>query len=197
VKRALWLLPLGLLAGCERGMHDMYDQPRFRPGSASQLFADHSAARRPPVGTVAYAAGGLAQSSGGLLGKTQATVARPAITLALMRRGQERYEIYCAPCHGLAGDGDGLVAQRGFPAPPSYDLQRLRDAPDVQIFDAITNGYGVMYPYRDRIDTQDRWAIVAYVRALQQSRRMPADQLDSRDRAALDRLAPGSPGGGR
>ncbi|HEY9131960.1 MAG TPA: cytochrome c [Dyella sp.] len=197
MKRALWLLPLGLLAGCERGMHDMYDQPRFRPGSASQLFADHSAARRPPVGTVAYAAGGLAQSSGGLLGKTQATVARPAITLALMRRGQERYEIYCAPCHGLAGDGDGLVAQRGFPAPPSYDLQRLRDAPDVQIFDAITNGYGVMYPYRDRIDTQDRWAIVAYVRALQQSRRMPADQLDSRDRAALDRLAPGSPGGGR
>lgn len=187
MKHGLWLLALSMLTGCERGMHDMYDQPRFRPGSASSLFADGNAARRPPAGTMAHAAGGTAQSSSGRLGRIQASAARPAITLALMQRGRERYEIYCAPCHGLAGDGDGLVAQRGFPAPPSYDMQRLRDASDVHLFDVITDGYGVMYPYRDRIDVKDRWAIVAYVRALQASRRIPADELNRQDRAALDR----------
>lgn len=177
-----------LLAGCERGMHDMYDQPRYQPGSESPLFADGNAARPVPSGAVAHAHGYVAQASSGRSG-TGAAAGRPALTSAWMQRGRERYDIYCAPCHGLAGDGDGFVVQRGFPAPPSYHSDRLRQAPDAHVFDVITDGYGVMYPYRDRIDVRDRWAIVAYVRALQLSRRAPAERLDEHDKALLDAKA--------
>lgn len=183
--KRLALLMLCLLSGCERGMHDMYDQPRYRPGSSSPLFADGSAARTPPPGTQAHASGPAAQTSSGRRGVT-AVPARPALDLALLQRGRARYAIDCAPCHGLAGDGDGIVVQRGFPAPPSYHDERLRQAPDQHFFDVISDGYGVMYPYRDRVAVDDRWAIVAYVRALQLSRHMPAAQLNARDRAALD-----------
>jgi mono/diheme cytochrome c family protein len=93
----------------------------------------------------------------------------PQVTAALLRRGQERYTIYCMPCHSPAGDGDGPVVRRGFPHPPSYHEQRLRDAPDRHFFDVITQGHGVMYSYADRVSPQDRWAIVAYIRALQLS----------------------------
>lgn len=177
-----------LLAGCERGVHDMYDQPRYQPGSESPLFADGNAARLAPSGAVAHAHGHVAQASAGRSGMGVAA-GRPALTTAWMQRGRERYDIYCAPCHSLAGDGDGIVVQRGFPAPPSYHSDRLRQAPDAHVFDVITDGYGVMYPYRDRIDVPDRWAIVAYVRALQLSRQAPADRLDEHDKALLDAKA--------
>jgi len=173
------------LAGCEQGMHDMYDQPRYRPGNASPLFADGAATRPPALGTVAYSGGALAQTSSGRRGRMTADQ-RPAVTLALLQQGRERYGIYCAPCHGLAGDGDGMVAQRGFPAPPSYHTDRLRDATDRHLYEVITDGYGVMYPYRDRIEPEARWVIVAYVRALQASRRMPDGRLDAHDKAMLD-----------
>ncbi|HET7401270.1 MAG TPA: cytochrome c, partial [Usitatibacter sp.] len=91
------------------------------------------------------------------------------VTLALLQRGQERYGIYCVPCHSPLGDGDGMVARRGFPHPPSYHIDRLRRAPDRHFYDVITNGYGVMYAYGDRVAPPDRWAIVAYIRALQRS----------------------------
>ena len=93
----------------------------------------------------------------------------PAVDAQLLARGQERYDIYCSPCHGLSGNGDGMIVQRGFPAPPSYHTARLRAAPAQHFFDVITNGYGVMYSYASRVEPRDRWAIVAYVRALQES----------------------------
>ncbi len=93
----------------------------------------------------------------------------PPVTTALLERGQQRFDIYCSPCHGRVGDGNGMIVQRGFPHPPSYDSEVLRKAPNQLFFDVITHGYGVMYPYGDRVEPADRWAIVAYIRALQAS----------------------------
>lgn len=95
--------------------------------------------------------------------------APPPVTLALLHRGQQRFDIDCAPCHGRTGDGDGMVVQRGFPPPPSYFSGRLRGASIQHFYDVITHGYGVMYSYADRVAPADRWAIVAYIRALQAS----------------------------
>jgi mono/diheme cytochrome c family protein len=91
------------------------------------------------------------------------------VAMELLRRGQERYNIYCAPCHSPLGDGDGMVARRGFPHPPSYHSDRLRQAPDRHFYDVMTKGYGIMAPYADRVAPEERWAIVAYIRALQLS----------------------------
>jgi mono/diheme cytochrome c family protein len=91
------------------------------------------------------------------------------LTAATLARGQERFNIYCSPCHSEAGDGDGMVVRRGFPHPPSYHSERLRHAPDAHFFNVITHGYGAMFSYADRIEPDDRWAIVAYIRALQLS----------------------------
>ncbi|MFL5815852.1 MAG: c-type cytochrome [Bdellovibrionia bacterium] len=96
------------------------------------------------------------------------------ITQALLERGRERYNIYCSPCHDFTGKGNGMIVQRGFIAPPSYHTDRLRDAPDSHFFDVISQGYGAMYSYGDRISVSDRWAIVAYIRALQLSQNFPA-----------------------
>jgi len=93
----------------------------------------------------------------------------PPVTLALLERGQQRFDIYCAPCHSRVGDGNGMIVQRGFPHPPSYDEARLREAANQHFYDVITHGYGAMYPYADRVSPADRWAIVAYIRALQAS----------------------------
>jgi mono/diheme cytochrome c family protein len=93
------------------------------------------------------------------------------MTLPLIERGRERFNINCAPCHGFAGDGDGMIVSRGFPQPPSYHIDRLRSAPDGHFYDVISNGYGVMYSYADRVEPRDRWAITAYIRALQRTRR--------------------------
>ncbi|MGA9420817.1 MAG: cytochrome c, partial [Rhodanobacteraceae bacterium] len=107
------------------------------------------------------------------------------VTPQLLARGRERFDIYCAPCHSRVGDGDGMIARRGFPAPPSYHAQRLRKAPDSHFYDVISNGYGVMYPYADRVAPDDRWAIVAYIRALQVSQHAPASELSMQDVAGL------------
>jgi hypothetical protein len=93
----------------------------------------------------------------------------PPVTLALLERGQQRFDIYCAPCHSRLGDGHGMVVERGFPAPPSYHTDRLRKAPIQHFYDVITNGWGIMFPYAERVAPADRWAIVAYIRALQAS----------------------------
>ncbi|HTT00683.1 MAG TPA: cytochrome c [Steroidobacteraceae bacterium] len=109
----------------------------------------------------------------------------PPVTRALLERGRERFEIYCAVCHGPAGYGDGQIVQRGFPAPPSYHIERLRQAPIQHFYDVITSGYGVMYPYAERVSPEDRWAIVAYIRALQASQHMPVAQLSGAQRKLL------------
>ena len=108
------------------------------------------------------------------------------VTAATLQHGQERFRIFCTPCHGLTGDGDGIVVQRGFPAPPSYHSERLRTAPNSHFYNVITQGYGAMYPYNDRVPQQDRWAIVAYIRALQLSRHAPVGLLAGADRRRLE-----------
>ena len=209
------LLALATLPGCERAMHDMYQQPKDNPQAPSALFADGNSARTPPPGIVPMASGAGADSSGGRLGRLPFVAAtgpalpldangRPLVyggdshanplptTKALLIRGRQRFDIYCAPCHGRSGDGAGMIVQRGFPAPPSYHTDRMRDAPDSHFYQVISDGYGVMYPYADRITPHDRWAIVAYIRALQLSQHAARDQLDAQDIARLA-ASPASP----
>lgn len=109
----------------------------------------------------------------------------PPLTLALLQRGQQRFDIYCAPCHSPLGDGHGRVVERGFPAPPSYDSARLRRAPFQHFYNVITHGYGVMYSYAGRVTPRDRWAIAAYIRVLQQSQHTPVAALSTTERAKL------------
>ena len=111
--------------------------------------------------------------------------APPPVTQALLQRGRERFDIYCAVCHGPAGYGDGMIVQRGFPAPPSYHSDRLRKASIQHFYDVITDGYGAMYSYAQRVSPADRWAIVAYIRALQASQNMPVAELSGAERAQL------------
>ena len=111
------------------------------------------------------------------------TAIRRRLTAALLARGRERFDIYCSPCHGLDGQGDGMVVQRGFPRPPSYLEPRLLAAPAGTFYDAITKGYGVMYSYASRVEPRDRWAIVAYIRALQLSQHATlADAPEAREK---------------
>jgi mono/diheme cytochrome c family protein len=125
----------------------------------------YEAARTPPTGTIAQ---------GQLPGPKLNTGKIPMpITQALLARGRERYNIYCSPCHDFTGRGNGMIVQRGFLPPPSYHTDRLRDAPDSHFFDVISQGYGAMYSYGDRVSVSDRWAIVAYIRALQLSQNFP------------------------
>ena len=109
----------------------------------------------------------------------------PALTPALLVRGKERYEIYCTPCHGYLGDGNGMIVQRGFPHPPSFHSEALRNAPTRHFYDVATNGWGAMYSYADRVTPDDRWAIAAYIRALQTSQSSAAAELPDDVRRSL------------
>jgi mono/diheme cytochrome c family protein len=174
------LLPLACLAAaaCRQ---DMHDQPKHKPFTASAMFRDHRSARPLVPGTVArdhldaddhFFRGkvdgkpaetfpaGLADSFGGADTDWQAT---------MLARGRERFQIHCTPCHGSVGDGNGMVVQRGMRRPPSYHIERLQKSPPGHFFDVITNGIGQMFDLSDRVQPADRWAIVAYVRALQLS----------------------------
>jgi mono/diheme cytochrome c family protein len=152
------LLLLLALAGCHQNL-TMSDQPKGDEWERSALFRNGRVVQQAPAGTVSREA------------DTQGVLAqRPPMTLALVERGQERFDIYCSVCHGYAGDADGMVVQRGFPKPPSFHEPRLIAAPDSHFVDVITNGHGVMYSYADRVSVPDRWAITAYIRALQKSR---------------------------
>jgi mono/diheme cytochrome c family protein len=158
--RALFLAAFLLLSGCERLARNMYEQPGYRPMRASPLWPDGTSARPPVPGTVPAGADRALE---------RARENPLPLTMPLLARGRERFDIFCAPCHSPVGDGDGMVARRGFPHPPSYHTERLRNAPDRHFFDAMTQGYGVMKSYADRIPAEERWAIVAYIRALQLS----------------------------
>jgi len=161
------LIALLLVGGCRK---DMFDQPRANPLRESDFFADGMAARPVPPHTVAR--GELEHDETfytGMHGTNPVAAFPLPITRPLLERGRQRFEINCAPCHGETGDGNGIVVQRGFPAPPSYHIDRLRDAPAGHFFDVMTRGYGVMFSYASRVSPEDRWAIVAYIRALQLS----------------------------
>ena len=148
----------GLLAGCDVSMTKQRKLTTYSPTS---LWPDGTTARPLPAGVVAQ----------GDVERAAAAKDPPEVTEALLARGRERFGIFCAPCHGLAGDGDGVIVMHGFPAPPSYHVDRLLAAPVQHFYDVMTNGYGVMFSYADRVPPHDRWAIAAYIRALQLSRR--------------------------
>jgi mono/diheme cytochrome c family protein len=156
--RVLVLAIVLAVAGCDD--QSMRQQKRFDTYAPAKLWPNGSEAQPLPAGVVAQ----------GDLARAKDVKDPPPVTDSLMRTGRKNFEIFCSPCHGLAGDGDGMIVQRGFPAPPSYYTDRLRAAPAQHFFDVITNGYGVMYSYAARVPPHDRWAIVAYIRALQVSR---------------------------
>lgn len=153
--RGIWLalLPLAL-AGC----NNMVQQPRYDEYEGASLFPDGMAMQHPPDGVVARE-----------MPQEIAAAQRPPLTKALIERGRERFGIYCAPCHANDGSGNGEIPARGFPHPPDYRSARLRAAPVSHFYDVMTNGYGVMYSYADRVSPADRWAIAAYIRVLQQA----------------------------
>jgi mono/diheme cytochrome c family protein len=161
------LLATLLLAACD----NMANQPKVLPYEISRALPSTPPLWEEPPGTVSR--------------DWRPPPAAPPVTLALLERGRQRFDIYCAVCHGLTGYGDGRIVQRGFPAPPSYHIARLRDAPNQHLYDVITNGYGVMFSYAQRVAPEDRWAIVAYIRVLQASQDVPVGALDAGERAKL------------
>lgn len=168
------LVALAILVGCR---NDMHDQPRFKPLAESDFYSDLRSSRAPVEGTVAR--GDLREDSYFYTGKIGANPgdympAEVPVNEETLARGRERFDIYCAPCHSRLGDGNGMLPQRGYRHPPSYHQDRLRKAPLGYFFDVITNGFGAMPDYASQIPPDDRWRIVAYIRALQLSQNATA-----------------------
>jgi hypothetical protein len=188
----------------------MREQPRLKPYEQSEFFDDHRSVRRPPPGTIAQGQRALdapfywgrtalppvpsaSEPATSLVPLSAQADGKPPtanvyvdqipmpLTGELLRRGRERFNIYCAPCHGRSGDGQGVITFHGFPTPPSFHTPKLREAPAGYLFDVITQGYGMMFSYASRIKPADRWATVAYIRALQLSQRAPARMLSPGD----------------
>ena len=178
-------LAAGLLAaGCRQ---DMHDQPKFKPYAKSDFFADRRASRPLVDGTIAR--GHLREDAVLYTGKAAGKpvdVFPYAVSAAGMARGQERFDIFCSPCHGRTGAGDGMIVQRGYRKPPTFHQDRLRQAAPGYTFDVITNGFGAMPDYAQQIPVRDRWAIVAYIKALQRSQHATLDQVPAGARAALE-----------
>jgi mono/diheme cytochrome c family protein len=163
-----------LLAGITLALvacDNMANQPKRLPYEAYRGEEGGVADRLPPAGTVAR--------------DDVPAPKPPPVTAALLARGEERFNIYCAPCHARLGDGNGMIVQRGFPKPPSYHIDRLRQAPSQHFYDVITDGYGAMYSYAARVAPADRWAIVAYIRALQASQHATVADVPDDERSAL------------
>lgn len=180
VSMAILLL---LATACRR---DMHDQPKYRPLRGSDFFDDGRSARPFVDGTVAR--GHLRTDehfyTGKVNGELVTTLPFPA-TQEVLARGEERFNIFCSPCHGRVGDGNGMIVQRGFRRPPSFHIDRLRQAPVGHFFDVMTNGFGTMYSYADRVPPKDRWAIVAYIRALQLSQNAKLEDVPVAERSKL------------
>jgi len=178
------LLVLAAVAsGCRQ---DMHDQPRGDAMEQSSFFADGRVDRPQVEGTVARGKLRLdAHLYEGKVGGERATTFPFPVDEAVLERGRERYTIFCAPCHDETGAGRGMIVQRGMKQPTSFHAERLREASHGYFFDVITNGFGVMYDYSDKVPARDRWAIVAYVRALQLSRSASLEDLTTEERARL------------
>ena len=166
---------------------DMHDQPKYRGLRGSTFFADGQSAR--PLVNNTVARGQLKEDvllQTGKNGQDDAEVFPFPVTDAVMARGQERFDIYCSPCHGRTGNGDGMVVRRGYRRPPAYSDERIRNTTVGHIFDVITNGFGAMPDYEAQVPPADRWAIVAYVKALQLSAYAPLETVPAGDRGKLD-----------
>lgn len=173
--------------GCRQ---DMHDQAKYEPYEESDFFADGQASRPSVPGTVAR--GWLREDDHlyrglGPDGGFASTLPMP-LSRALVERGRQRFDIFCSPCHGRTGDGNGMIVQRGFKRPPSLHEERLRDMPFGYFFDVMTNGFGQMSSYAAQVPVEDRWAIAAYVRALQSSRHVDVASLPEADRQLLEGL---------
>lgn len=185
---------LAMLCGCRQ---EMYDQARYKPLGESGFFADRRASRPLPEGTVAR--GWLRADRKlyeGKEGRELVAVLPMPLTRELLARGRERFNIYCSPCHDRTGGGHGMVVRRGYQPPPSFHIERLRDAPVGHFFDVMSNGLGAMPDYASQIEVSDRWAIAAYVKALQLSQNAPASDVPPEKQADLakpPRPAPGQP----
>jgi cytochrome c553 len=173
------------LAGCRQ---DMHDAPRYEPLEASTFFANGQSERPLVANTVPR--GQLKEDrhlyEGIVDGKPAETFPMP-VTAQVLARGQERFNVFCSPCHGRTGEGNGMIVQRGFRQPPSYHEDRLRNAPVGYFFDVMTHGFGAMQDYSAQLPVADRWAIAAYIRALQFSQRATMDDVPADHRADLDR----------
>src|SRR6187549_3023319 len=185
LQSSLALLLLCATTGCRQ---DMHDQPKYESLEASTFFPDGRASRPLVPGTVAR--GQLREDThlyeGKVSGKPAETFPFP-IDLKTLERGQQRYNIYCSPCHDRVGNGNGMVVRRGFRPPPSYHIERLRKVPPGYLYDVITNGFGAMQDYAAQIPVRDRWAIVAYIRALQFSQNARIEDVPADHRTDLDR----------
>jgi cbb3-type cytochrome c oxidase subunit III len=172
------------VTGCRQ---DMHDQPRYKPLASSESFADGRASRPPVAGTVAR--GELREDPLLYTGRTDGRFSRSfpfPMTHELMKRGRERYDIFCAPCHDRLGTGRGMVVRRGLSQPPSFHIDRLRAVENGYLFDVITNGFGRMSSHAAQVPVADRWAIVAYMRALQRSQHAPLTDVPPAERGRLD-----------
>jgi mono/diheme cytochrome c family protein len=183
--RSALMVVFALLAvsGCRQ---DMHDQPKYVPLRQSTFFGDQRSGRPLVPGTVArgqWREDALLYT--GKVNGADSTAFPFAIDGNVMARGQERFNIYCSPCHGRTGQGDGMIVRRGFRRPPTFHQDRLRNAPVGQIFDVITNGFGAMPDYAGQVPPRDRWAIIAYVRALQLSEHATVSDLPAAERSKL------------
>jgi len=215
MKPILWAAAVSatvLVCGCTRdgGFQpiSMWNESRLKPLEPSPMPGQASSSLPLPTGTVARGAAwsGDPVESGRSGGRLLTRIPIP-VNEKVLARGQERFNIYCAPCHGRLGDGQGMVVRRGFPHPPDYAIPRLRNAVVGHYFDVITHGYGVMYPYAERVPVSDRWAIIAYIRLIQERRpvvsvdlyaaerrRARATSKDVRPTPGEEPAAPGSDG---
>ena len=186
------------LAGCRQ---DMHDAPRYDPLEASNFFSDGHSAR--PVVSNTVARGQLREDehlyTGKIAGQLTTDFPMP-VTSDVMARGQERFNVFCAPCHGRTGDGNGMIVLRGFRKPPSYYEDRLVNAPVGYLYDVMTNGFGAMQDYAAQVPVADRWAIAAYIRALQLSRsgtmnEVPAERREELESSPVTPAPPPAPAG--
>jgi len=174
------------LAACRQ---DMHDQPRPDPYELSTFFEDRRSARPKIEGTIAR--GYLRLDEHLYTGKIndELVTAFPfAVTIDVLDRGQNRYNIYCAPCHSKVGDGLGMIVQRGMKQPESFHSQRLREVAVGHFFDVMTNGFGNMYSYTERVNPRNRWAIAAYIRVLQLSQGANLSELPARDQQQIQSI---------
>src|SRR5262245_10276242 len=162
---------------------DMQDQPKYKPLAPSHFFSDGKSARQLVEGTAPYIPEGKATPP--ITDLSKMTTLPFTLTPQVMDRGQGRFNIYCSPCHGRLGYGNGMVVQRGFRAPPSYHIDRLRQAPLGHFYDVMTNGFGAMSSYADKVAPDDRWAVAAYIRALQLSQHATINDAPPEVRAKL------------
>ena len=183
-KAAILILSVLVFFSCRQ---DMHDQPKYDPLEQSQFFDDQRSARPLVEGTVAR--GHLNEDPAMYTGKVNGALVTNLpfpVTAELLERGQQRFNIFCAPCHDQVGNGTGIVVRRGFRRPISFHTDRLRESPPGYYFDVMTNGFGSMSSYAEQVPVKDRWAIVAYIRALQLSQHASLEDVPEKERKELE-----------